>query len=173
MSRYQSSPADASTAPPVAERKRVPMSVPLPKLSVQDIPGYHLHWFSGDPARIERALRGGYEFVQPEEVALNNRTLGSDALGEANTDMGTRVSMVAGGNSEDGQANRLYLMKIKEEWWKEDQAALESEGSRLESVRKGLLGGLLGTENQSASDKQQIYLDAKRTRIPEFLKKRT
>jgi hypothetical protein len=43
-------PSNRSASP---ERKRIPMAVPVQKLSVPDIPGYHLHWFQGDagPAR--------------------------------------------------------------------------------------------------------------------------
>ena len=45
------------------ERKRIPMSVPVQRLEVAEIPGYHLHWFLSTPERLQRALDGGYEFV--------------------------------------------------------------------------------------------------------------
>lgn len=153
-----------------AQRKRIPMSGPQLALSVPDIPGYRLYWFRGDPGRIQRAEQGGYEFVRPEEVALNNRTLGSDPAKAGNTDMGSRVSAVAGAEvGLDQQPVRLYLMKIKEEYWREDQAAQLGPGSRLNDVRKALAGGLLGAEGQALEDRKQVYVDPKRTKIPDFL----
>ena len=173
MSQRQASPADATNMPSATEKTRIPMSVPVAHLAVQEIPGYHLHWFNGTPQRIQRALQGGYEFVDPSEAMLNNRVLGSDTVQDGNTDLGTRVSIVAGDDiGQDGQPVRLYLMKIKEEWWQADQKALVSEGSRLDGVRKGLLGGLIGAEKQSAEDRAQTYVDTARTKIPDFLKRR-
>jgi hypothetical protein len=173
MSQREANPADATNLPKVTEKTRIPMSVPVARLAVQEIPGFHLHWFNGTPDRIARALQGGYEFVEQGEVSLNNRVLGSDVAKDGNTDMGTRVSQAAGTEiGADGQPVRLYLMKIKQEWWEADQKALVSDGSRLDNVRKALLGGSVGAEKQSAEDRQQTYLDKTRTQIPDFLKRR-
>jgi hypothetical protein len=166
-------PADKSNIPSFTERKRIPMSVPRTKLAVQEIPGYHLHWMLGTPDRLAQAQQAGYTFVEKDEVALNNHSLGSKLTTDGNTDMGSRVSHVAGSEvSSDGQAVRLYLMKIPEEWWQEDQKALEGPDSRLENVRKSLLGGLIGSEGRSAADQALTYMDKKRTQIPKnFLRK--
>jgi hypothetical protein len=91
-----------------AERKRIPMSVPVQKLEAPDIPGYHLHWFTGTPERIQRALDAGYEFVDDAEAGLNNTTLGGTSTRTGNTDMGSRVSVVSGNEvGLDGQPVRL------------------------------------------------------------------
>lgn len=173
MAQRQASPADATNLPTVTEQTRVPFSVPVARLAVPEIPGYHLHWFNGTPERVQRAQQGGYVFVEEHEVHLNNRLLGGDTAESGNTDMGSRVSVVSGGEVDGtGQPARMYLMKIKEEWWQADQAALTAEGSRLDNVRKSLLSGAVGSEKQSAEDRSQTYLDPKRTRIPDFLKKR-
>lgn len=156
-----------------AARKRVPMSTPVSKLSVPEIPGYVLYWFRGDPGRIQRALNGGYEYVEAHEVAINSRELGSNAAKSGNTSLGSRVSLATGdGTGGDGQPMCLHLMKIKKELWDEDQAASIGEGSRLDTIRKGLLGGLLGTDGQTAEDRKQTYVDPKRTKLPDFLNKR-
>lgn len=174
MSQRQANPADETNIPGVAERVRRPFTVPTGNLSVPEIPGYVLYWFRGDLQRISRALEAGYEYVDQGEVHLNNRSLGSDSARSDNTDMGTRVSRIAGGDmAYDGQPARLYLMKIKEELWKQDQAALTAPGSRLEGVRKSLAGGLLGADNVSGADKAQVYVDSKRTKLPEFLKRKS
>lgn len=172
MSQRQAVPSDATNLETVAERKRIPFTGPDLKLAVPEISGYHLHWFLGSPARIQRAIQAGYEFVDQSEVQVNNHLLGGNPLDSGSTDLGTRVSIVAGGEDigTDGQATRLYLMKIKEEWWKEDQAAQTGPGSRLEGVRNALLSGMLGREGQRGDDNAQVYVDTKRTAVPDYLK---
>lgn len=177
MSQRQASPADPSTTPSDAERKRIPFDGPTLRLVVPEIPGYVLYWFLDSPGRIERAQQASYEFVDRDEVKVNNRELGSSVLTDGNTDMGTRVSTVAGGRDVNarGEATRLYLMKIKEEWWREDQEAKLGPGSRLDGVRKALLSGMLGREGQRGEDNAQVYVDTKRTKVPDYLnpKRRT
>jgi hypothetical protein len=55
-----------------------PMSVGMRRLEVPAIDGYHLHWFRGNPGNLNRALLAGYEFVEPEEVDLNDFDLAGD-----------------------------------------------------------------------------------------------
>lgn len=127
---------------PAGERRRVPMSVPVQRLAVPEIPGYHLHWFLGTPDRIQRAEQGGYEFVSDEEIAVNNRDLGGDTASSGNTDLGGRVSVVSGDEvGKDGQPTRLVLMKIRQEWWEEDQKRLEDQNERIaQAIRGGQVG---------------------------------
>lgn len=149
-----------------SERKRIPMSVPVQRLEAPDIPGYHLHWFAGSPDRLQRALDGGYEFVDEKETKVNSVGLGSDSTCSGNTDMGSRVSVVSGQEvGKDGQPTRLVLMKIKEEWWLEDQKLVEA---RNEKVAASLRGGLLGAENDKPGDTQHRYVDKSRTKIPDL-----
>jgi hypothetical protein len=150
------------------ERKRVPMSVPVQKLETTELPGYHLHWFRSDAERLQRALDGGYEFVDEREMKINNVSLGGDSAVSGNTDMGSRVSIVSGQEvGKDGQPARLILMKIKQEWYDEDQALLEA---RNVQVRDTLLGGMIGAEKDGAGDSRHRYVDKSRTQIPEFFK---
>jgi hypothetical protein len=116
------------------ESKRIPMSIPVARLSVPDIPGYHLHWFSGE-SRVQRALQAGYEFVEEDETTVNDRS----AAGGENQDMGSRVSVFSGDEVDArNQPVRLYLMKLREELWQEDQAnyADRSKGM-LEALNVG------------------------------------
>lgn len=154
-----------------AERKRIPMSAPVQKLEVDEIPGYHLHWFLSGPGRLERAVDGGYEYVDARDIQLNNTSLGGDSAISGNTDMGSRVSVVSGQEiGKDGQAVRLVLMKIKLEWWNEDQKLLEA---RNEQVRNALVGGMLGAERDTSGDSKQRYVDPARTKIPDFFKRKS
>ena len=159
----------ANRAQPAAERKRIPMSVPVRKLEAPDIPGYHLHWFAGTPARIQRALDAGYEFVDQREMKLNPIGLGQDSTHSGNMNLGSRVSIVAG-QDEQGQPEELVLMKIKEEWYIEDQKLVEE---RNDSVAQALAGGLYGAERDGQGDTQHRYVDKARTKLPDmFTKKR-
>ena len=150
-------------------RTRIPMDLPQLKLEVPEIPGYRLYWFRSEPGRIARAERAGYEYVQREEIELNSVGLADDRLADGNTDMGSRVSIPAGDMvGEDKQPLRLILMKIREEWAQEDDAAREA---RNESIAAALRGGMIGAEKDSEPGMR--YVDPKRTRIPDmFLPKR-
>jgi len=153
-----------------AERKRVPMSVPVQRLEAADIPGHHLHWFTGSADRIQRALDGGYEYVDEREIKINNVSLGGDSAVSGNTDMGSRVSVVSGQElGKDGQPVRLVLMKIKQEWWDEDQKVIEAKNDR---VRDSLLGGMIGADQDRPGDTQHRYVDKTRTQIPDFFKRK-
>ena len=143
----------------VAERKRVPMSVPMRKLEVNELPGYHLHWIKGTPQRLAQAQNAGYEFVLEEEVQVNNLDLGGDASIRGNTDLGTRVSTAAGDDvGGDGQPVRLYLMKIKEEWWQESQQVL---ADRSEKIADAFRSGLTGADKDKPGDSQRRYVKGK------------
>jgi hypothetical protein len=158
------SPANRSSG---SERKRIPMSVPVQRLAVPDIPGYHLHWFLSDKGRVERALTGGYEFVEEGETSVPDAGLGGISTRTGNTDLGTRVTVV--GNSElghDGQPVRLILMKIKQEWYEEDQKLVEE---RNQTVVDSLLGG---TQDSGGGDSSNRYVDRTRTKIPDFFKRK-
>lgn len=165
MSLEKASPATRAVAT-ASERKRIPMSVPVQKLEAPDIPGYHLHWFNGTPERIQRALDGGYEFVEEREAKPNNVSLGGVSTASGNTDMGSRVSVVSGEQlGKDGQPIRLVLMKIKQEWYEEDQKLVEAKN---EQVASSFRGGLIGAEQDRAGDSQHRYVDKNRTKIPDM-----
>lgn len=157
-------PANA-TPTRASDRKRIPMSVPVQKLAVPDIPGYHLHWFRTEPGRIERAQTAGYEFVTPEEVHVNSVGIGVDSATSGNTDMGSLVSIVAGKELEaDGQPRRLVLMKLKLEYYNEDQAQIEEQNLR---TAESIMGGSIGSANHDRSNR---YVDQSRTQIPDLFK---
>ena len=82
------------------------MSVPLRKLEVPEIPGYHLHWVK--EANLGRALAAYYEFVEDHEVPINQRCPGTDTEISGNTDLGSRIS-IAAGQGADGKPERLLF----------------------------------------------------------------
>ncbi len=146
MTSIQERLSTANPAAPVAKRmparERIPMSVPRQRLSVPEIPGYHLHWMLGKPDRIEQALNAGYSFVGKEEVDLNRTGIADDPNGSGHEGIGSQVSVVTGMDAQNREVQRLFLMKIPLELWEEDQKAL---AERNESVAAAIRGdkGLL------------------------------
>lgn len=141
-------------------RKRIPMSVPYRKLEVPEIAGYHLHWIKS--SNIPRALQAFYEFVMNDEVPVNQRNPGMDSTVSGNTDLGAQIS-IAGGMDKEGRPERLHLMKLKEEYWREDRQAIDERNA-------GIMGQIfrgekiLGTERDKPEDQGTRYVDPERTR---------
>lgn len=126
----------AEPAKRVTEATRIPMSVPQMRLEVPAMQGFHLHWFLG--RNVPRALQAGYEFVSPDEVQLNQLGVAADREFSGSTDMGSRVSVVAGGPVEGSlDAERLYLMKLRQEWRDKDVAALEARNEQIAAALRG------------------------------------
>ena len=159
-----------------SERKRIPLSVPQRKLEVPEIPGYHLRWFRGTPQRLAQAERAGFVHVTPEEIELNNVVLGGDATKAGNSDLGSRVSVIEGSETDgSGQAVRMYLMKQSMEYYLEDRKIIDERNDSVAAAltagyRQGVVGGAAPGEN--ADDAAQRYVDSRRTKIPELFRKK-
>jgi len=125
------SPAAAPTAAKAAvqaTRQRIPMSVPMQKMQVPELPGYYLHWFREE--NVPRAAQAGYEMVKRDEVSLNPLDVGSSRSVDGNTDLGSNVTFVSGTN-EHGQPQRAVLMKLKQEFRDEDQKLADERNARI------------------------------------------
>lgn len=141
----------------------IPMSAPVQRLQVPEREGYVRHWFRGDYNRLQRAQQAGYRFVDHSEVRTNNFDVGGDSKNSGNTDLGSRVSIVTGDDSgPDGQPNRLYLMEIPKELFEYGQKLLQE---RNDSVAEALRSGLIGSDEDSASDKAARYA---KTGVPDL-----
>jgi hypothetical protein len=142
------------TAPAKAERKRIPMSIPQRKLEVPELPGYRLYWFLD--INVPRALQGGYEHVKDDEIQLNQFSPATDRAISGNADLGTNIR-IYGGVDGRGQAEYLNLMKIKEEWFREDQKVLEQRNAQIMSA---IFQNeeILGSERDSREDKSLRYV---------------
>lgn len=130
--------SNPATQPETAPRRRIPMALPTLKLEIPEIPGHKCHWFRGTGQRLQQAQNAGYQFVARNEVQVNDRGLASDYLGDGNSDLGSRVSVPAGGEDAEGtQGLRLYLMKIKTELWDEDQIAVDERHEQIAAQLRG------------------------------------
>lgn len=148
--------ADANPSNPVPRRvtetSRVPMSIPTQRLQVPDIPGWHLHWIAD--RNVARAYKAGYVHVKDDEIEVNNFDHAGDRAASGNTDLGSNISVLAGGVSEETRrSQRLYLMKMPEEFWLADQAARDEVN---EGVAASLRTGMTGAENDP--EKAMRYL---------------
>ena len=127
--------AEAPPPPPVADDKparnltaRQPFGMHEQNLAWPPIPGYRLYWFNDLPGRIARAKRAGYEHVI------------SDDTGEP---VARNV-----GKQDGGSGMNAYLMRIPEEWYREDMAnAQESRERILREIKEGRYGDKPG-QNQ-------------------------
>jgi hypothetical protein len=116
-----------------SERKRNAFNGTEGKLTVEHkIEGYHLHILNDTPGRIQQALDGGYEFVKPSELLSVKENVTS-----RNTDVGDKVRFLVNPSAKEGE-QYAYLMKIKQEWFDEDQNALQEKNNQTdEAIRSG------------------------------------
>lgn len=153
-----------------AERRsrppRRPMSTSRRRLETPEIPGHHLHWFKED--NVPLALDAYYEFVDKNEVSMNQLNVSLSEVSHG-TDLGSRVSLIAD-KSESGSPVRAYLMKIKEEYWLEDQKEVEAVNMRVmsavfgEEAQVGIGGVAKPREALTYIDKERTALYNRATR---------
>lgn len=167
---------DATTENPAeapAARRRDTNFDPERKLHIPEnaIPGYVLYFFRGDPGRITGAIRKGWEWVTPEEVSeyVANSGVGADPLESGTTDMGGKVSVPAQeGVGPDGQYLRLYLMKLKKEYWDIDMEKYIE--NRIQPIVDAFSSGMVGVENDVTADRNKRY--AKKSQLPDMFKRK-
>lgn len=149
----KASPANGDLELPKGYR---PMSVGMRRLEVPEKPGWHRHWFRGNPSNLARAHQAGYRFVDPEDTDLNDFDL-AGGEGNGSTDMGTRVSVISGDDAGTaGQAGRLYLMECPEALYQYSQGLVrENNDATVEALRGGTVGA--GQGGESRVDQQKRY----------------
>lgn len=107
--------ARADSRQNIGRSARVPLGVPRLKLAVPEISGHVCRWFNDLEGRLAMALQGGYEFVSVQEAPQ----FGDLDIDNVNRDLGARVSRVV----DKTTGTKAHLMKIKKEYYEEDQAA--------------------------------------------------
>jgi hypothetical protein len=95
--------------------------------------GYVYRWFNNTPGRLEQAGKAGYEFV-------DDATAGD--AGESNTDLGSRTSAVV----DRVEGTRAYLMRIRQDWYDEDQAQKQLANDAIDDAIRG--GKVAESDNQ-------------------------
>lgn len=99
------------------------------------IPGYQLRWFNDTPGRIDTAIsRSWWEFVSQDEIAMSD----TNRVVERNSDVGTKVRAIVG-TTDQNEPLYAYLLKIKQEWFDEDQqeASTKLRDDERQMIRNG------------------------------------
>jgi hypothetical protein len=122
--------------PRMATRERGVFNGTNKKLSVKtEIPGYQLRWFNDTPGRLDAAVsRSWWEFVTQDEIAVAD----TNKVVQRNSDIGNKVRAVVG-VTDQNEPMYAYLMKIKKEWFEEDQqdSADKIRAGEKEMIRTG------------------------------------
>lgn len=91
--------------------------------------GYKYRVVNDAGDRIAQFLEAGYELVDADKVQVGDRRITST------TPEGSKAQ-VSVGNGE-----KAFVLRIREDWYKEDQAAKQTEVSKLEqSITRNLTG---------------------------------
>jgi hypothetical protein len=102
------------------------------KLEVQNMdPAYEYRWFNDDGNRIREALESGREYVLKDDVVLDTSVEGPG--------LGSCVSQCVG-KHPDGSPKTAYLLRIRKEWYDEDQIEKQKACDLIDqSIRTGSL----------------------------------
>lgn len=133
LAEQNAAPAPTEARDGATRKRRSVFNGTEAKIGVNtQIEGYHLHVFTDVGARIQQAMDSGYEFVRPEEVGGVSENVVS-----RNGDLGERIRFLVNPRAE-GSEQYGYLMKIRQEWYEEDQAELQAKNNLIDAaIRKG------------------------------------
>ena len=151
--------AKRGASAPGNRRTTIEGSTPRNKLTIRgQEDGYHYHIINADQrGRLEELQQRGYEVVTHDLKVGDNRV-------DAATSAGSPHEVPLGGGTKG------LVVRIKQEWYDEDQKLVEQ---RNDAVANALTGGMIGAEKDVAGDSNMRYVDKSRTKIPElFTKKR-
>lgn len=114
-------------------RKRVPVSGNRDILTVAGMEkGYKYRWVNEKDNRLQKFVDAGYEFVHHDGQIGQDRVDDAESIGPTSKNVGRGVTS--------------YLMRIQEDWYKEDQVAkqadIDAKESSLHSRGDGQYGEL-------------------------------
>ena len=119
-------PTPARQAQRVPKDARRPFGSQTQKLAYPEREGFHRHWFSDKPGRIDAAVAAGYTHVIDKE--------------------GKRVARPVGVNDAGG-AQIGFLMEIPEDWYQEDMERQFAENNKMEeAIKTGSVAGKPGED---------------------------
>ena len=109
--------------------KRIPAGKPRVKLTVENLPKGYRYYYAHS-RQFEELLSAGYVFVKKEQ----HKELQLGSLRERPNSLGNIVSREGSQNPND----RLYLMAIKEEWYRDNLREKAADIHKVEKqIRKG------------------------------------
>lgn len=109
---------------PVSRVKRAPVGRRnVLKVSGQD-PDFVYRIVNDEGGRVDEFLAAGYEFVEKDTVKIGDARVGNPSA------EGTHAQAHVGGGK------KAFLMRIKKEWYEEDQAAKQAHVDATEAATK-------------------------------------
>jgi hypothetical protein len=108
--------------------------------------GFHPYWRNDMDGRVQEALANGYEFVHPDEIEEVNLRVGAQPMSA------DKVSRIVG-YTDKGDPITAYLMKIKKEWFEENQAFYQK---RNDAIDRAVRTGNISSVEQGYSPKEGI-----------------
>lgn len=128
-----------------ARRERRPLGTARQKLEVEDRDeAYRYRWILEERTRF--AIQGGYEPVLTSGDEYNRES-------EEHNDMSSWTAVQAG-KTESGKPRMQYLMRIRREWYEEDQKSKQAE---LDKVDAAILHGVSPVENPHGESQETTY----------------
>lgn len=161
-------------------RTRIPMTSPMRRMEVPELPGFWLQWIRATPERMQQANRAFFEHVYEGELDINNRDIGGDAKTSGNTDMGTIVSCGDGSGElgPDRQPIRMVLMKQRKEYHDEDVAINQKRNdSVVDSLTVNFRQGTIGAADakgpgETQDDVSKRYV-GNQSKIPKLFQRKS
>lgn len=128
---------------PMGRGNRIPLGSLQSKLTADVPKGMVGRWVNDTPGRIDRALQAGYQFINDRGQEAKNRS----------TARKVRV-----GTQEGGKELNAYLMAIPEHFYREDQAAKETEIRKMdEAIKRGTQNAPDSAPGAAPEDKGKFY----------------
>ena len=114
------------TSPTRGNRTTRTTRVPVTERNILSVkgkePGYHYRIVNDAGDRIQQLQDAGYEFVDASTVQVGDKRINSTSP------EGTHAQVSVGGGV------KAYVMRIKQEWYDEDQAAKQARVNQLEET---------------------------------------
>jgi len=111
-------------------KNRVPLGGIRRKMSFDNQEeGYVYRWVNDNRLRLTEAQEAGYEFVDASGGSVGDPDVANEGGQSIDSRTGKNV-----GVKEDGSPLRAYLMRIKKDWYEEDQAEKQARVDDLETA---------------------------------------
>ncbi len=113
--------------------QRKPFGAFTQKLAYPARPGYHRHWFSDEPGRVDEAVSNGWAHVNDKDSKPVKRVVG---------------------RGRDGGAMFGFLMELPKVFWDEDmQSKHDAAQARVDEIKKSPFRAKPGQAQKSDQDK--------------------
>lgn len=116
---------EAIAKAPERRVRRTPLGVRNVLTVTGKEPGYEYRFVNDIGDRVQEFLDNGWEIVEKKDVRIGDKRLGSPTAAE-----GTAAT------ASVGRGTTAYVLRIKEEWYKEDQQAKQDYVDQTEAATK-------------------------------------